>query len=252
MFECESRSGQSFITPDLAQEIAKRIYALLPDATVIFSTVQPMMLQDKRSRYAGKLSLREVARLTHACSAFVGAGSGGTVVATSSAAKFLPTVLLLTQQTSVFGSFAHDFEYFGIDHPGIVELADENVRRIATCIARVCTEGPAAVLTEPGVGIPVNFEHYGRVIEKNLLPQERFLDAARSLLVTADRYGWTGELIALAQRKVEPKLALDPSWFFAHNRVFGDRFRATLADAARCPAPAPVQVSAKEQGILVG
>jgi predicted TIM-barrel fold metal-dependent hydrolase len=78
LFECSSRSGQSFITPDLAQDIAHRVYALLPEAAVIFSTDLPMILDDKRSRYAGTLSLRETAHLTHHCSLFVGAGSGGT------------------------------------------------------------------------------------------------------------------------------------------------------------------------------
>ena len=90
LFECSSLSGQSFVTPALAQEVAGELYALLPDATVIFSTSEPMELRDHRSRYAGNLSLREIAQLTHHCSLFVGAGSGCTVMATSTAAKPLP------------------------------------------------------------------------------------------------------------------------------------------------------------------
>jgi hypothetical protein len=250
LFECESRSGQSFITPDLAQDVAQALYKLLPDATVIFSTIKPMTLKDKRSRYAGQLSLREVAQLTHACTAFVGAGSGGTVIATSGAAKPLPTVLLLKADTSVFGSFAHDFEYFGIDHPGIVETSNENVGRVAAIIAHVCVEGPGPMLAEPGIGIPVNFEHYQTVLEGNLFPRQGYLDAARSLLVTADRYGWTVELIQFGEQRIKPNLAIDPSVIFAPNRAFAEHFRGTLADAARHAAPAPVQVSAREQGLV--
>ena len=250
LFECESRSGQSFITPDLAQDVAQALYKLLPDSTVIFSTIKPMTLKDKRSRYAGQLSLREVAQLTHACTAFIGAGSGGTVIATSAAAKPLPTVLLLKADTSVFGSFAHDFEYFDINHPGIVETSDENVGRVAAIIARVCKEGPGSMLAQPGIGIPVNFEHYQTVLEGNLLPRQGYLDAARSLLVTAGRYGWTEELIQFGKERLEPNLAIDPSVIFAPNRLFLDHFRATLADAAKHPTPAPVQVSAKEQGLV--
>ena len=67
LFECSSRSGQSFITPDLAQEVARRLYELIDDATVIFSTDLPMQLADPRSRYAGTLSLRETAHLTRHC-----------------------------------------------------------------------------------------------------------------------------------------------------------------------------------------
>lgn len=250
LFECESRSGQSFITPDLAQDIAQTLYELLPNATVIFSTIKPMTLQDKRSRYAGQLSLREVAQLTHACSAFVGAGSGGTVIATSGAARPLPTVLLLKADTSVFGSFAHDLEHFGIDHPGIIETSDENVGRVAALIARVCKEGPGAVLGEPGIGIPVNFEHYRSVIELNLLSRQSYIDAARSLLATAGRYGWTEELIQFGRQRILPNLAIDPSVIFAPNRVFTDHFRAILADAGRHPASAPVQVSAEALGLV--
>jgi hypothetical protein len=250
LFECESRSGQSFITPELAQDIARKLYELLLNATVIFSTIKPMTLHDKRSRYAGQLSLREVAQLTHACTAFVGAGSGGTVIATSSAAKPLPTVLLLRADTSVFGSFAHDLEYFGIDHPGIVETSDENIEHVAALIARVCKEGPDSVLAEPGIGIPVNFEHYATVLELNLFPRQGYLDAARSLLVTAGRYGWTEELIQFGRQRIEPNLAIDPSVIFAPNRAFADRFRSTLADGARHSMLAPVQVSAKEQGLV--
>ena len=251
LFECSSRSGQSFITPELAQNVAKELYTLLPDATVIFSTNEPMDLQDHRSRYAGTLSLREIAQLTHHCDLFVGAGSGCTVLATSTAAKPLPLVLLLNGTTSMFASFAHDFEYFGIEHPGIVEMTDQKPRRIAECIALACREGVAPALREFGGRVPVTFGHYRTIVERCLLREQRYLDAARSLMTTADRYGWTKELIALGQL-IERRLELDPSWFFANERALGDEFRAALADTVRKPAPRPQQKSAIDQGILLG
>ena len=252
LFECTSRSGQSFVTPDLAQNIADKIYARLPQATVIFTTSEPMTLRDTRSRYAGTLSLREIAHLTHACSLFVGAGSGCTVLATSTAAKKLPFVLLLKANTSVFASFAHDFEYFGIEHPGIVEMTDEDPERIASCIALAASEGTAPALQAFRGEIPVTFGHYGAVLDRTLLRQQRYLDAARSLMTTAERYGWTEDLIHLGEDRIVPGLSRDPSWFFAQERAFGEEFRATLAEAARNPAPEPRQKSAKDQGILLG
>ena len=113
LFECSSKSGQSFVTPDIAQDIADAIYRRLPDACVIFNTNVPMQLRDRRSRYAGQLTLRESAHLTHYCTLFIGCGSGGTVAATSSAARALPNIQLLSRDTSVYASFAHEFEYFG-------------------------------------------------------------------------------------------------------------------------------------------
>jgi hypothetical protein len=250
LFECEARSGQSFVTPDLAQEVAKEIYAHLPNATVIYTTAQPMKLRDKRSRHAGELTLREVAHLTRSCSLFVGAGSGCTVVATSTAAKALPSVILLKAETSVFASFAHDFEYFGIDHPGIVEMSDENPKKIAACVVLVSREGCGPAQIEFGDRRPVAFGHYGILVQKNLLRRQRYLEAARSLMVTAERYGWTEDLLRFGEEKIAPNLTFDPSWFFADNRAFADRFRATLVDAARAPAPEPVQISAREQGLV--
>ena len=252
LFECSSRSGQSFVTPDLAQDIADKLYAVLPNTTVIFTTSEPMTLRDKRSRYAGTLSLREIAHLTHACSLFVGAGSGCTVLATSSAAKKLPFVLLLKADTSVFASFAHDFEYFGIERPGIVEMTQEDPARVAACIALVACEGTVSALEDFGGQIPVTFDHYGEVLDRTLLRQQRYLDAARSLMTTADRYGWTEDLIRFGEGRIAPGLQRDPSWFFAHERAFGEDFRATLAEGARNPAPKTRQKSAKDQGILLG
>ena len=251
LFECSSRSGQSFITPHLAQEIAARLYRILPDATVIYTTSEPMQLRDSRSRYAGHLSLREIARLTHACSVFVGAGSGCTVLATSSAAKKLPSILLLRDDTSMFASFAQDFEYFGIRHPGFVEVTDKNPSHIAACIALVCREGTGPALAEYGGKVSIAFGHYRRAIETYLLRHQRYLDAAHSLLITTDRYGWTQDLIEFAARKVAPHLATDPRWFFPDRRVVGEIFRAKLADAVKDLASERLPRSAKDQGIVL-
>lgn len=232
LFECSVKSGQSFVTPDIAQEIAEELYAIQPDTTVIFTTHEPMELRDERSRYAGGLSLREIAQLTHHCSMFVGAGSGCTVMATSSAAKQLPVLLLLKKSTSVFASFAHDFEYFGIAHPGIVEMADEDPKRVAACISQISGEGTGPAFDTFGGLIEVSFDHYKTLIQTCLLRHQRYLDAAKSLLTTAGRYGWTKDLVDFGTRNVVTRLELDPGWLFPANRRIGERLKAELADAA--------------------
>ena len=160
-------------------------------------------------------------------------------------------MLLLNDTTSMFASFAHDFEYFGIEHPGIVEMTDQKPRRIAQCIALACREGAAPALGEFGGRVAVTFGHYRKIVERCLLREQRYLDAAKSLMTTADRYGWTKELIDMGQL-IERRLELDPSWFFANERALGDEFRAALADGVQNPAPKPKQKSAKDQGILLG
>jgi hypothetical protein len=241
LFECSSKSGQSFVSPELAQEIARRVYEILPAATIIFSTNIPMRLNDKRSRYAGNLSLRETAYLTRDCTLFVGAGSGGTVAASSTASRPLPMIQLLSAATSVFASFAHDFEYFGVGGRPVLEMTNEDPGVIADCIATACREGIETAMSRFDGRIPVRFDYYFSLIDRCLLKSYRFLDAARSLTVTAERYGWTRDLIDFGQTKIAPHLNLDYGWLFAPRRRAGEAFRSRLADAAQRPAERPVQ-----------
>jgi hypothetical protein len=241
LFECSSKSGQSFITPEIAQKIGRHVYGLLPNATIIFSTHLPMTLEDKRSRYAGVLSLRECAHLTHHCSLFIGCGSGGTVAACSTAAKPLPMMQLLSASTSVFASFAHDFEYFGITDRDILEMTDVDAQTIATCAATICRQGAKAAMLRFDHRIPVRFENYFWHIQQGLIKRHRYLDAARSLLITAERYGWTADLVNFGEAHIVPKLSFDPSWLFPASRRLGEEFRARLMDASRQPAREPRQ-----------
>lgn len=235
LFECSSKSGQSSVTPESAQDIAAEIYALLPHSRVIFSTHLPMELRDERSLYAGTLSLREVSHLTHHVSLFVGTGSGGTVAASSTAARILPMVQVLKASTSVFASFAHDFEYFDLHERQVLELTDEDPKLLARAIASACTSGVAKARAEYGTPVQVEFTHYLNTIETYLMRFFRFLDAARSLQITARRYGWSPQLLAFAKERVSPRLEQDPSWYFQPNRHKGAAFRAEIA----APAPPP-------------
>ena len=239
LFECSAKSGQSFITPDLAQHIASKIYSILPQAMVIFSTHLPMDLQDRRSRYAGSLSLREIAHLTKYCSLFVGAGSGTTVVASSSASAVIPMLLLLASSTSVFASFQHDFEFFEVDRP-ILETANEDTASHCK-FNRFDVQRCFAAASHHHTPIAVNFSHYCNLIDTCLLRKFRYLDAARSLMVTAKRYGWVDELIAFGQELIRPHLRSDPSWLFKQSRMQAEEFLAALDDAARAPLAMPVQ-----------
>jgi hypothetical protein len=240
LFECSSKSGQSFVTPDNAQDIADALYRILPDCTVIFSTHLPMTLRDPRSRHAGAISLREVTELTHHCTLFVGAGSGGTVAASASSAKILPMVQLLSANTSVFASFAHDFEHFGLTDRDVLELTNEDPAVIAECLKTVCSEGINAARAHFNGCIPVIFDHFKWLLEQCLLDHHRYLDAARATLITAERYGFAPSLVSFARERIIPNLPHDPSWYFAQNRRIGERLRAEV-EAAGDGAMLPTQ-----------
>ena len=232
LFECSSKSGQSFVTPALAQEVTRHLYERLPQARVLFSTHLPMVVNDKRSVFAGTVSLRETAHLTRYCSLFVGAGSGGSVVASSTAAKPLPMIQLLSASTSVFASFAHDFDYFGIKDRQILELTDEDPGQIAACIETACTDGITAAIDAYDSRIPLRFDHYFGLITQMLLQKYCYIDAARSLICTAARYGWQPELVAFGQNHIINRLPLDPSWLFAHNRHIAEELRMGISQSS--------------------
>lgn len=228
VFECSSRSGQSFVTPALAQQVAEHVHAQLPDACVLLSTHLPLRPSHPNSFNAGALSLREIAGLTHHATLFVSSGSGTTVAATSTAARPLPMIQLLSASTSVYASFAHDFEHFGLPRDHIVEMTREAPAEIARAIVVACREGIAAVQAQFGERIPVRFDHYRELIEGNLLGRARYLDAARSLQVTAARYGWRPELRAFGRKRIAPNLDRDPGWIHAGRRREAEAFLARL------------------------
>jgi hypothetical protein len=217
----------------LAQEIAARIYDALPSTTILFCTNLPIKLQHPNSRNAGELSLREIARLTHHCSFFVGAGSGATVVATSAASRKLPQIHVLAANTSMFASFAHDLEYFGLDASHIMETTEISPKSIAQAIVVALREGIDVARSQCGRPPPLNFEHYCNLIGASLLKRSRYLDAAQSLLTTVKRYGWQSDLRNFARLRIAPGLAADPSWVLASCRRDGERFLDQLTLASK-------------------
>ncbi|MGH8582239.1 MAG: glycosyltransferase family 2 protein [Gammaproteobacteria bacterium] len=181
--------------------------------------------------------------MTAHASQFVGCGSGVTVAATSTAAWSIPMLQILSASTSVFASFLHDFEHYGLDSGNMVEITQEDPTIIAECIVTLCRDGVASARTGFGTHITVRFEHYTKLIEQCLLGRMRVLDAAQSVSVTAERYGWRPELINFASTRILPNLSLDPSWAFAARRRQGDNFFAAVSAAARGDSPTPVDWS---------
>ncbi len=217
----------------LAQEVAAHVYTALPSTTVLFCTHLPIKLEHPNSRNAGELTLREISRLTYHCSFFVGAGSGATVVATSAASRKLPQIHVLDARTSMFASFAHDLEYFGLDASHIVETTDINPKSIAQAIVAALSDGINNARSEYGRPPPLGFDHYCNLIEVNLIKRLRYLDAAQSLLTTVERYGWRSDLLDFARHRIAPELAADPSWVLASRRRDGEHFLHQLALASK-------------------
>lgn len=228
--ECSSKSGQSFMTVELAMQLAEAVTAERRHAVVIISTHEALPRQHPRIVSGGGLSMRQTARLTDYVDLFVGCGSGLTVVATSGAARpALPNIQILRRSTSVYASFRHDFAHFGKPTGHFMELTSEDPAHLGRVAVAALADGFAAAQAEFDDPVPLTFGWYIELITLCLLERGHYVDAAHSLLVTADRFGWHAELRRFARHLVLPFLACDPRSALPHRRAERDRLRAAVA-----------------------
>ena len=156
--------------------------------------------------------MRESAGLTHHCSLFIGCGSGLTVVATSQGAKVLPNIQLLKGDTSMYASFAQDFEYFGRSSDHFVEMHNVPSATLAEAVLILARDGVSQCRAKYHQdSATISFDFYAMLIDRWLLQRMKFADAARSTLITAARYGWHPQLLHFARYVVAPKVLTDPT-----------------------------------------
>ncbi len=210
LFECSSKSGQSFVTPQYCLEITRTLTKRLKDCCFIYSTHEPIRSELPNVFSAHELGVRENAALTHHCSHFVGCGSGLTVAATSGAAKELPNIQLLSTRTSVYASFFHDFQYWEKPTERFIEMGDAPASVVADAIYTCCQNGLDVARAAYHRPLPLTFDFYFELIERWLVSRCNYLDALASLCVTGQRYGWDQRLIHYARKRVLPLARYDP------------------------------------------
>ncbi len=228
LFECASKSGQSYVTPEFGLEVAELVCNELGDACVILSSSQKLNTGNKRIIDGSVLTMRENAMLTHHCSEFVGCGSGLTVIATSSLAKKLPNIQLLNENTSVYASFSHDFDYFGKSSTHFTEMTDVDASHVARAIIVSCLEGQVHCRERYHKPVRLSFGFYSELINEWLIRYQKYMDAARSIMITADRYGWHPELLQFAKTRVVPMVRLDPGCRFSNVSEEAENFIDTV------------------------
>tara|TARA_R110002073_G_scaffold44648_6_gene123692 strand:- start:148 stop:1305 length:1158 start_codon:yes stop_codon:yes gene_type:complete len=212
LFESYSKSGQSYVTPEFAIEAANLIVDELADSCVIVSSHLKFASDRPEIVDGSELTMRESAGLTHHCSLFIGCGSGLTVVATSQGAKVLPNIQLLKGDTSMYASFAQDFEYFGRSSDHFVEMHNVPSATLAEAVLILARDGVSQCRAKYHQdSATISFDFYAMLIDRWLLQRMKFADAARSTLITAARYGWHPQLLHFARYVVAPKVLTDPT-----------------------------------------
>ncbi len=209
LFECSALSGQSYVTPRFALKVAKQVSSQLKNSCFILSTHRKLKTTLPNVFWATEIKIRENAELTHHCSLFVGCGSGVTVAATSGAAEELPNIQLLSSHTSVYASFLHDFQYWGKPSTRFIEMGDASAKQVAGAIVTCCKEGLTAARDKFHNPLPVTFDFYLWFIDRRLVRNGCYVDALKSLTVTAQRYGWDEKLLNFGRKRVVPRIKSD-------------------------------------------
>ena len=146
LFECSSFSGQSFVTPEWALELARRLIERREDVFIILSTHLKLTNLPPRMAIAAELSLRENAELTKYCSLLIGCSSGITWISTTDWAKRLPMLQFLKRGKGfTFASVVYDHRYWGLDDQLIIETTNEDIPAAVNMVTEVLDQGVPAV-----------------------------------------------------------------------------------------------------------
>lgn len=143
LFEFAPQSGQLKITPEEAIAISVEIVKS-NDTAIILSSANKIQHPNKAIIDGSPLTLRETAGLTHYCTFLLGCSSGITWITTSSAAKLLPMVQMLNQETTWFNPITGDFKRYGLPQDGIIELFDFDRAKIVACVLQALSDFGAA------------------------------------------------------------------------------------------------------------
>jgi len=208
LFECTSRSMQSFVTPEYALHVAHTLLARVPDCCIILSSNIKIPSSDQRIIDGSDLSLRENAELTKYCSLFIGCSSGITQVVLTDWAKPLPIIQLLKGFTSVYASIAHDLEYWKLPSDHVLEMTDTPPERLIECVSAAILYGFSEAHRHFHQQIRPDFTFYLAQIRGDVLYRGDYAKAAQAILYTVKRYGWHPQLKAFIQNEFIPKAGL--------------------------------------------
>ncbi|TAN53039.1 MAG: hypothetical protein EPN26_07325 [Rhodospirillales bacterium] len=224
IFESNSMSGQSFFNPHMAEFIAEMVVMQEHDACVMLASNDPVKSTMKGVIDASRLSIREIGALAKHATLFVGSASGLTVVTQSTAGQRLPMIQLLSGDKSVFASFVHDHRYWGLPDDDMIELVDVPQSMVIRCIRDALNGGIEAARQKHHMEIDLTFDYYLSNMREQLLSKNRYIDAMQSLSITAARYGWLPDLLAIAIYNVIPGLLRDPRTDLTEIRLKAEAF----------------------------
>lgn len=191
LFEFAPQSGQLKITTAeaiaMSEEIVKN-----GDTAIILSSANKIEHANKAIIDGSTLSIRETAGLTHYCTMLLGCSSGITWISTSSAAKQLPMIQMLNQETTWFNPISRDFERYGLPLDNVIELFDFDRTKILACVKDAQIDFQKARL-QYNQQLTLNFNTTPKIVY-DLICQLRIGLIIKHIKVNKEVYGHRAEL----------------------------------------------------------
>jgi tetratricopeptide (TPR) repeat protein len=206
LFECSPKSGQSHITPEFAHRAAVAIITESAGRHAVILCSQQTVQRPLEGIIDGSiLTLREMAELTKYCTLVIGCSSGISCISTSTWAKPLPMIQMLSSQCAMFASLAYDYLYFGLPTAHVIEMFDADVERLVSCFRFFLEHGWEKTRAIYHEDPQVSFGYYLGFAKTNLFSVYDYFGFCVSLRHVVDRYGWHTDLEA-ALREVARKI----------------------------------------------
>lgn len=188
LIEAASTSGQSYVTPEFAKQIALIALTKNPDLKFVLSSDKKIKTDHKNIIDGSVLTLRENVELTKYCIFIIGCSSGISWLATSDWAKPIPQIQLLRYRTRMYASMLHDAKYFGLPTENILEIVETTPHEIADIILSTIVHGFAQTRQQFQQYIPLKFDFYLSQIFNELFKIGLYQKAAQAISHAFERY----------------------------------------------------------------
>lgn len=189
LFETAAKSGQSFMTSELAMAVAKKLLKELPNIAIIFSSNTPIKGNNHNLLDGSHLTFRENAALFKYCNLLVGCSSGISWLSTVEGITPIPTIQLLKKDQSVYASMIHDFNFMGLETNHIIEMTECTEEHLVACITTFFKADFKQARASYHRKITLNFDYYFSVIDRHLQNLGQISKYFVSMFSTYERYG---------------------------------------------------------------
>jgi hypothetical protein len=109
-------------------------------------------------------------------------------------------IQLLSEKTSVYASFVHDFEYLGQDSSRFIEINECDPLVVVDCISTFRRRGFATARRLFHKSMSISFSYWGAVMWRRLLSRGQVEEFEQAVVCTSSRYGKTSELMQVVAK----------------------------------------------------